>query len=369
MSLLVRTVAYIALTVAASAPAGLADEPTGDAVAQRFFAHLDANQPVAGEFDITTTIDEAALKATAPPGSGPAGGASAKPEPAKQALHCRWAWATGREVCQQLSGSQHAMYGFLSLPEGTLIGYNDKQYNLVKADTLRADVTRPALFYFISGANPWKKQFDGATFSLRTPTDRPGMNVLTAERNGVKTILTLEENTSRLRGVEILIGNKVGWRLTIDAFATSPTDGRVFPTAATISTYPTAGNGKSDKPLRTTTLRARRVDFPTPTEVASQFRLPVPSHALVGDRILNAAIEPTRPTDAAEIITQDVPRKPFTPPPLPAAPKSSNTWARTRLIAALLVLPFGGYGAYSLVRYLRTRNGRAPKTNGDDRTE
>ena len=60
------------------------------------------------------------------------------------------------------------------------------------------------------------------------------------------------------------------------------------------TTCPTAGNGKSDKPLRSTTLTARRVEFPTSAEVASQFRLPVPPHALVGDRVLNAAIEPTR---------------------------------------------------------------------------
>jgi hypothetical protein len=360
MSRALRTITCAAVLMASPA-AGRADDPPADAIAQRFFAHLEANQPIAGEFVVVTTVDQSGLPA-APKAPGAKGDFKTVPEPAKQTLNCRWAWATDREVCQKLPGSHDSMYGFLSLPEGSLIGYTEKQYNLVRPDTLRSDVARPALFYFLGGASPWKKQLAKARFSLRPAADRPETDTLVAEGDGITTVLILDRKTSRLRSAEIAVAGKVGWRLAIDGYATSPSDARVFPTAATITTYAVPGEGASDKPIRTTTLAARKVEFPTPAEAATHFRLPVPPRALIGDRILNAAIEPDRPTDAAEIITQDVPRKPFSAPPRPpTGTRPGSFWSRSPLIVALLALPFVGYGAYALVRYLRSRGAAPPQ--------
>jgi hypothetical protein len=347
-------VAYVVLILATVCPAvNRGDGPTADAVAQRFFAHLEANQPVVGEFEVVTTIDYSNLPGGGAPRPAAKGGNTAVPEPAKQTLHCRWAWATGREVCEQLSGSHDSLYGFLSLPEGTLVGYSDKRYNLVRPDTLRTDITRPALFYFLSGANTWKKQLASSRFTLHTPTD-PATDILEAADEFSKVVLTLDKKTSRLRSGEIYFKGKLGWRLAIDSYATSQTDGRAFPTAATITTYLVEGGGKSDKPFRTATLTARRVEFPTTAEAAGQFRLPMPAQSLIADRIMNASVLTNRPIDAAQVLTQDVPREAYSAP-AKEPPEGRTRKGLSAVLIALLAAPLLGYGAYALIRHRLSR--------------
>ncbi len=339
----------------ASFPVGAQEkELSADAVAQRFLAHLESNQPVSGIFEIQTSVDFSQL-----------GGAVEQkrkdrrivPEPSQQLLICRWAWTTNREVCEQLEGSKNALNSFLALPEGTLIGYRDKKYNLLPPEKPRADICRPALFYYMSGGNFWGQYLASAKYSLGSTTDstpREAVNLI-AMNGPRKNVLTLDPKTGKLYAAEIYNGGARLWKLLIDEFATSP-DGRLFPTKARTFVY---GNDPA-KPLRTTILTARRVQFPSTAEVAGQFKLPIPANALIGDRILNAAIEPERPTEASEIITGDVPRKPFTTS-LPDEPIAApRPWFKWVVMAVFLAVPLVLFSVYFILRYLRARRASCP---------
>ena len=332
----------------AAAPARAQEkELSADAVAQRFLAHLDRNQPVAGVFEIHTAVDlpqvQGYLDETRKKGF--------VPEAAQQVLVCRWAWVTDREVCEQLEGSKDAPHSFLALPQGTLVGYPENKYNLLPPGKPRADVTRPALFYYLSGGPFWREYLASAKYSLGPATAQtpPGAVQLVATKEPAKCVLTVDRQTGKLYSAVIYDQGKPLWKLAIEEFATSPDGARVFPTKATISVY----HDSPEKPFRSVTLTARRVDFPSTAEVAGEFKLPVPAKALIADRVLDAAIVPERATEASEIITKDVPRQPFTP--VPAETEAPPPESRTRVVvtAVLLAAPLVLYGAYYLVRRRR----------------
>ncbi len=296
-----------------------AEEPAA-AVARQFLTHLETNQPIAGEFQIVTDIDagqqRALMGAIAP---APKPGIITVPEPARQVLNSRWAWATGREVAEALPGSAGSMYGFLTLPEGTLSGINDHQFNLTKSEMPRADFNRPALFYFLDGGDHWTKHFAGATFSLEAPADpRPGLAWLGVQKGQRKAVLAVERATGHLREAAVSHNGNLSWKLVVDELAISPTDGRAFPRKARVQVYGMAS--PADKPFRTVRLTATRVDFPTAAAVAKEFRLPVRAGAIIGDRVRDMAILPDAPTDGADIITKDMPRVAYTDRAAPPAP-------------------------------------------------
>lgn len=313
-------------------------QDAGAAAGQRFLAHLEANQPISGEFQIVTEIDAAQQSQLSPP--SPPGGAKLQsvPEPVKQTLNCRWAWAAGREVCEALPGSSNSRYGFLTLPEGTLSGINSRQFNLTKAEMPGAEFYRPALFYFFSGGNHWREFLASARFSVEPQqAKQPDVLGLVARDGKWKTALLVDKATGRLREAAISFNDVPSWGLVVEELAVSKTDGRAFPSKARIEVYgPFSAVGK---PFRTARLTANRVDFPTDSEVAKQFQLPIPAKAMVADRVLNAAIDIPAPTDAATIIVKDMPRTPYTPREEPAVLASPDWGRRAMLVGGAAVLP------------------------------
>lgn len=329
-----------------------------EATWQRFLAHLQSNQPIAGEFRIETDVDNNQVKelTVGKAGSKKDSSPSPKfePEPTRQILDCRWAWANGREVCEARSTSSNSMYGFLTLPEGNLIGYTDKQYNLFKSNKInRSDINRPALFYFIGGSDHWKNELEQFDFSLHD--DKTGATdtlVLEARKGSTTSRLVLERATSRLRRASIHFGERLAWDLNIEGFADNPTDARVFPRKASLAVY-LGGDGV---PVRKVRLTATKIEFPTAQQVAKQFRLPVPSKALIADRALAGAIVTDKPTDGYDVITTHMPRTPLAERPRfesdassipsPGPPPRGNVY----WLAALAVVPLILFLIYILIR-------------------
>ncbi len=342
-------------TVLAAAPYARSQAPNDpSALGQRFLAHLAANQPLAGEFRIETVLDHGQLGKLL--GQTDAGGNKSVVtalEPERQLLVCRWAWADGKEVCEALPGSSNSMYGFLTLPEGNLFGYNPKQFNLTAPELLRADVNRPALFYFFNGGDHWKQFLTGANFSAGEG-GKPDLAVIVAKNDSTKAVLGIEPKTGRLRRASISHNDQLAWSLTVEELTASRTDERAFPSKATVEVF--GADGK--RPVRRVQMTASRLAFPTPGEAAGQFKLPVPAKALIGDRVLNAAIELSSPADGAGIITGRVspPRTPFTPTSteVPLSGAKARWRNNAYLIVIAAALPLVGYGLYHIVR--RQRN-------------
>jgi hypothetical protein len=338
---------------AALGPAAAGQDPAA-AAGQRFLAHLEANQPIAGEFRIETVLDEdqqRGLIRDLPSEKKGKSRLKTSFEPSRQTLVCRWAWATDREVCEALpDSSKDSMYGFLRLPEGNLVGLNKKQFNLTKPEMLRDEMNRPALFYFFAGGGHWNKVLEGAEFSLATPNDAPADSLTLVARKGPsQVVLVLERNTSRIRRASLYSGDRLSWSLDVEELAKSPTDDRVFPSRASVAVY----WRNSAQPMRKVELTANRIDFPTAAEVASQFKLPVPAGALIGDRVLKSGIELKEPIDGADLITGRVnpPRRPYANQPSETLAPSGEGQSRSRvyLFVLLVAVPLVLFGLYVFV--------------------
>lgn len=285
-------------------------EKPADVVARRFLAHLASNGPIAGEFRVETEIDaDQRITPPAPPGPG----LRVVPEPLKQTLVCRWAWADKREVCQSLPGSAGSnLFGLLTLPEGSLLGVTDHQYNLTESQVYGAAWTRPADFYFLGGGrHDWSAAFAKAAYTTEPADGHPaGFVTLVATTEKSRTKLVVEQATGHLREASVYYGGRLSWKLVVEELAVSKTDGRAFPRKASTATY--LFNGA--KSLRKTTLTATRLDFPTERDCEKEFHFPVRKGALIADWVRNMAITPDAETDAADVITKDLPRKPFSKP-------------------------------------------------------
>ncbi len=303
--------AALCLGVAASPATPVPQERPADAVARRFLAHLAGNGPVAGEFRVETEIDAARRQQFLPPLPARPG-IQVVPEPAKQALVCRWAWAPGREVCQALPGSAGGnLYGLLTLPGGSLLGINDGQYNLTESEVFGAAHARPACFYFLDGGQHWPANLAGAEFGLEPAKGHPpGFVTLVATTAGRRAKLVVGQATGHLREASVYYGDALSWKLVVEELAVSEAGDRAFPKKARTAVYLPG----SDAPFRQAVLTASRLDFPTGDDAAKEFHFPVRKGAIIGDRVRNMAILPDAETDAADIITKDLPRVPFSKP-------------------------------------------------------
>src|SRR5581483_9207256 len=104
--------------------APLRADPEADALAQRFLAHLDANGPVAGTFELRGTFDPALYEERRRAVEKPTGNDRVKHvfERDSHVLVCRWAWDRGREMSETLADSKNIFATFYRDGEAFLHG-------------------------------------------------------------------------------------------------------------------------------------------------------------------------------------------------------------------------------------------------------
>jgi hypothetical protein len=330
-------------------------------LADRFLEHMEANVPVAGTFDMTTTFDAGLYKKDHPPESVQVKFNDkyykVKPQAQKESYQCSWAWDGNREVMNGTETEERSKT-FLNTQEGFLEKAASKNYNLNRHSNSIASY-RPAAFYFLHSTTQWKTLFAKCSFRTQeaAPGSPPGSMVLVAEISPqMKDLITLDAKTGRLYGYETLLDGQPLGRLAIERVATDPKTGRLFPSKATMMVYVPKYPGK---PYRTDTLTARSVVFPeSRDELQKFFDLTVPAEADIFDRVLNRQYKLARTTPAEAIIAGDLAALGVTevrslPPPRMLL--SEVSWKDRYALIGGCLLGFCAIGVASLVafRWLR----------------
>jgi hypothetical protein len=291
---------------------GAQDRDEAQALVQRFIAHLNANTPIAGEFEIRGVFDAAVyerhLQDVAKINQEKMkNGARYIPEPDNRRLLCRWAFDRNREMLETLAGSNNVFKTFYLDRETMIEGFEQKVYNLEKPKDLAT--RRPASFYFLGGAARFTELLpEYQSFALSAaPQGAPeGMVTLTARKPSTKKELRLiiHRETCVLFEASLFVDSKPAWRLRIDELARGP-DHRVFPKSAELIGYLPP---YYDRPFRTETLQAKRIVFAqTQTEAEQSFALSLPKGASIADRMLNRSVTLEKPTSVQEVLTQPLP--------------------------------------------------------------
>jgi hypothetical protein len=340
------TLAIIALILIGRT--GQATEPEARELAKKFLAHMSANAPVAGTFEIRTIPDpaiqeslrKAARESGAKEGYGVSFGAD-KPE-----LNCRWAWDGSREMLDTLSGS-NVWQTFLRTPEANLQGTVRDNFNLEKPGP--SSGYGPAGFYFLMGRLPWSDPLKDCKFRIEeAPTGSPAGYVSLVATSPKRTVhLVVHRAKGTLHGHRrFLPDGKLSGELMIDKVKEN-SDGRVFPTSARLLLYQPA----TGKVMQTYTLTAREVTFPASgPALEDAFRLTLSKGALISDYLLSKQIKLKSPALAADVLAGKIPGEPAefkttVPRTGTQSAPASDSWYFWGL-ALLMSLPLGIYLAY-----------------------
>ena len=280
-----------------------------DALAQRFLAHMKANVPVAGEFEIYRESDaesykrrqesaaqmkfegRGAVKVTVPPRTGLG--------------RYRWAWDGVREMTEALtdgkSDRKDVILSFFNSPEGQLITRNAAGYYRL-AEAGKVSDYRPGSFYSLYGGGiPWPEFLKDMSFST-TPAEGAspvGTVWLIARNDGLELRLLVERETGVMHRMVGYWESDKYVEVTIDAFERGK-DHRLFPRRARIEVFAPDSPGR---PSHTETLNAKRIDFPSPGEETHRaLTLILPKGATVFDRVLNRQIVLSADTPARTVV-------------------------------------------------------------------
>lgn len=311
-----------------------------EALKQRFIAHLNANMPIAGEFEVHGSSDpdfhkkrldklkdaNERLKKI---------GGKVGIESAERLLVCRWAIDRDREMMETLPESRNTYKTFLSVGDVLLEGFegNGKNRSFNISKNAAVTFSRPANFYFLVGmghmTTSLPRSWDAKSIESAPAGAPAGTVVLVLTDKKIKGELRLlvERETCILHSMDQLFDSKPFRQLTIQEYARGPNH-RVFPTKARLVLYsPT----ESKLPVGSETLVARRVTFPTSNEeIAAAFHLDIPNKSIVADRILNHATVLKDRTPAEKLMNQPLP----SPMPMTQGtdftpymePKSNRMW-------------------------------------------
>jgi len=344
-----KALAWTALFVAAwtcRAPAS-PQQPDAAELAQRFLAHIKADNPVAGTFEIRTHTDREMLdreqKAADAQYKGPV---RLHFGPAEQTLVCRWAWDGRGEVCETLPGSKDDSSTFLRHGEGLLLGFGPRAFTL-NEPRRTATMWRPACFYLLAGMEPWAYALADCSFEIGTDLPPADGEVTLIAHNKPQKIshhLTMERATCALRRSRTFFESKLTLDLQVQSLAQGP-DQRMFPNRAVIDTY--APNLASDRRYSRRELTATKLIFPRDkAESALLMRLELPAGSVIADRVLNRDVELQAAASAADVIegkfrsmrvtSSEQPHKP--PVQLTKAEPSNRTWLALASAAAAVAL-------------------------------
>jgi hypothetical protein len=306
-----KPILLVTLLAVVAAPRASAQD-RADALAQQFFAHLRANAPIAGEFQIRGVIDPEFYEEHRKEAERMSGNSNIRitPEPAEQLLNCRWAWDRDREMAETLPGGRNVFATFYSNREALLLGSDPGVFNLHKPR--HNPKYRPANFYFLGGASGWPELLGSCQFTTQPATagSPEGTVQLIAHDSRTKAVtrLLVEESSGVMHMAEIEVNSKLYFRLVIDSFVKA-TDHRIFPAKARLMIYVDA---HSDRPYRVEELLAKAVRFPTlPGDVDHAFELTLPKGTKIADRLLNRTVDIRQPTSAQDILAGKVPSKPI----------------------------------------------------------
>jgi hypothetical protein len=219
-----------------------------------------------------------------------------KDAPDNRILKCRWAFDRNREVMDMLPGSSGVSRRFYIGPEGLIDGTSQRSYNLDKVRTV--GVTRPGSFFFLNGRNDRWETILTAPGAKVAVAQVGGATILSAEQLALKYELTLDPDTLLLRSVRGLAGGTEIYSVRIHSYYRDPASPKVFPKEATLRvTHPKTGVVTKEEQLK-----AISIEFPNARVAGGAFALTIPAGAAVGDRLLNRAIVPDKPTDAAGLL-------------------------------------------------------------------
>lgn len=339
-----RTISSIALSVLLLLSGPSRGDEAADALAQRFLAHLEANAPIAGDFEVRQTFDpeiyaewlKVAEKLSTETNRH-------VPEKDNQILVCRWAWDGSREMTETLPRTKNVFATFFNDREGSLVGVDPYVFNLAKR-TDHVPKWRPASFYFLGVGVRWADRFRSVEFRMAaTPAGAPvGTVALEARDKRMNAVsrLFLDPASGVLHGHETDVDGKPYARLTIEKFARGPGQ-RLFPSRASLHIYHPQ---HPDKPFQLLELTAKLVRFPgTQAEIEHAFALELPKGTRIADRMLNRDIALARSTPVRDVFLGRVPSKPHevspdAPPVEPVLiPQPPFPWIRIELgsLAAL----------------------------------
>ncbi len=363
----VRVIPFLCLVLLGIGASAVADAD-GDALAQRFLAHMDAIPPVAGTFTIETRYepDVRAADIKAKNEWAASQGFRLNYGQEKPLLRCEWAWDGTYESLKALEGS-NKFDQFYSSPEALLRGMAADNYNLTGPSL--PPTWRPATFYLLGGAAPWSKYLSDLRFSTQNAPDDapPGSIILVGQSETREVRLLIDEETGMLHGHKLDLRGQPYSRLVVDRLERSP-DGRVFPAQALLTIF------LKGQPYQFITLTAERITF-RPAEVARAMQMVLPPGTRIHDRVLNRVIPITRPTPVESVLADQMASEPPEEPspvvslPTPAQTQttvnlstSGSAWRRSGWflggIAALAAI-----GAWSFLRggrmWDRSRPGRS----------
>jgi len=278
-----------------------ASDPAAAALAQRFFAHLDSNRPIAGVFEISTTMDTAIRGDMQKQAEQSLKGKRKVVLSGDSTLLCRWAWDKEREVTEALPGSTGADASFLRNQEANLIEMIRGSYNIESPGEV--SIWRPASFYFLASQKPWAQALEECEFVIEKPGGDAAAGVVTlraTKRNENMTFaLTMDAASCVLKGATIDFNSKRFLELDVDAVVKGA-DHRVFPERATLKLYDL---GHPERPYRIQRLAAKGVTFPSAgTQINSLLNFSLSNGALVSDRIVDRLYRLQAPASAVDVI-------------------------------------------------------------------
>jgi hypothetical protein len=289
----------------------------GEALRQRFIAHLKANTPVAGEFEVHSIGDPESYARHLEEidklnkARGNKGSIQVVPEASDQLLICRWAYDVDREMLETLPGSKNIYKTFYMDRESLVDGFEgngiNRSFNITKPRDI--PTYRPANFYFLSGAVRFTEAL--STYEmLRVDQPAPGapngtvLLICSSPKQKLELRLLLESKTCVLHGAELVYDSRPGWQLKIHELVEGPGQ-RVFPARAELIHYPLKGGDRPDKIVK---MAAKKITFPqSAEETSSAFRLEIPKGAVVADRTLNQGTILDQPTAAQAMLAQPLP--------------------------------------------------------------
>jgi len=305
----------IVAAVATAHSAVAQSSPEAEALMQRFVAHLNANLPVAGEFEMHGSFDPQAheqdrLEAARLTKEKLKGRGTLTMQAAERLLACRWALSRDVEMMETLPSSRDSFKTFYVNRELSLEGFQGNSFNITQRKNIAG--WRPASFYFLGGDTPWAELFPlyPVTEVRSPPNGSPPGSVQLVIRNPESKIeyrLLLDGATCQLHGYESFFDSKPFAHMTIQEVARGPGQ-RLFPTRAELTL---ARGPNYHQPFRTERLAASRVRFPTSqSEVESSFALSLPKGAIIADRVLNRSMLLDRSTSVQEVVSGKLPSNP-----------------------------------------------------------
>lgn len=329
---------------------GQSDDP--DAIAQRFLAHMKANAPITGEFEVRGEYDPEIHGENLAHAARIEGAISVGVNPLSYRMSCRWSWDGVRELFERLETNTEVVAPTFFLgPEGYLHQGNPGRYSLRKPEQIGH--YRPGSFYSsVSSGARWPDALQGKEFrSAPRSADEPAGTVwLIASDDQIECRLLIEEKTGVLHKVRVFADSVRVTELDVHSHIQS-NDHRVFPEEAELRVYTPR---LPDRPLRTESLRAKTVSFPrNQTETNRAMTLMIPKGSSLFDVELQEVTRLSAPIPARSVIEGRIPEadrrsfSPVSPNPEPLVrfrEPESYTWVwwvagvlGAALIAVLLV--------------------------------